>query len=634
MKTLALKSSLLFFLLWCFAPLAQAQFFYPTTNISEEMREDAHTVVRDYAKHFEVSAPGKAIYREKAVITILDKKSWATDLVIFYDTQRKVGKIKAKIYDALGREVKKYSAKDIKDQSAVSDFSIYEDNRVKYLEFFHTHYPFTIAYEYEVIYTDIHQYPRWRVQYYETSVENSSFTISLPKDQDISHKSANCDFEPRKWQEGNLKYYEWKVEDLTAVKKEKMAPPTFEVLPIVYVAPHSFEIEGYEGSMVDWQSYGSFMYRLNAGRDKLSPEMAAKVKSLTANASSDQDKINILYKYLQENTRYVSVQLGIGGWQTFDANYVENNKYGDCKALTNFMLSMLKEAGVTAHATLISSGDGEEEIPEDITWPGFNHVVLYVPSEHTWLECTSNHNPPNYLGSSNADRNALLISSEHSKLIRTPKLSAKDNLAEHRANIQLSEDGAATITESSTLHGWLQESLRYLANNYNIEKQKEYHQRYSELPSFTFKDWKLAVEEDKPIVTRSCQLEVAKYATKAGQRFFVPLNKLHPFTEVPKSMKNRKIPIDIEHEYTLDDEYVLEIPESLAVESYPKEPIIIESDFGRFKMEVRVEGQKVYYKRHLEIHSGQFPPERYGDLRSFYKTISKKDGSKIVLNKK
>ncbi|MEO0777434.1 MAG: DUF3857 and transglutaminase domain-containing protein [Bacteroidota bacterium] len=634
MLTIRMKTALLSLLLLTVGFSSQAQYFYPAGKIQEELKEDAHTVIREYSEHFEVSAPGKGVLHRRGVVTILDSKSWATDLSIYYDSQTKVGKFKAKVYNSLGQEVRKYSAKDLEDYSAISDFSIYEDDRVKHVKFFHPHLPFTVEYEYEVFFNDIRYYPSWYVQYYHTAIERASFRISLPEDLGLSYKSSNCELIPREWQDGSTKHYEWRVEQLAAIKAERMAPPSGEVLPRVYIAPHHFEIDGYEGSMADWRSYGKFMYRLNAGRDQLSPEMAATVKRLTARAQNDQEKIAILYRYLQENTRYVSVQLGIGGWQTFDANYVEKNKYGDCKALTNFMKSMLKEVGITAHATLINSGEGEEEIPEDIAWPGFNHVVLYVPSEHTWLECTSNHNPPNYLGSSNADRNALLIASESSKLIRTPKLTSKDNFAERQATIQITEDGAARIEETSVLHGQLQEVSRYVHFNFDLTEQKSYYQRNSELPNFNFVDWQLEVDAEQPIVKRSCAMEVPKYVSKAGPRLFVPLNRLYPFQEVPKIMKNRQFPIDIEHEYTVTDAYVFELSESLRVESYPEEPIVLESDFGQYRMEVRVEGQKVYYQRKLVINSGQFPPERYADLRSFYKSIARKDGSKIVLNKK
>ena len=49
--------------------------------------------------------------------------------------------------------------------------------------------------------------------------------------------------------------------------------------------------------------------------------MKAEILKLIEGASTNLEKIEILYRYLQENTRYVSVQLGIGGWQTFDARH-------------------------------------------------------------------------------------------------------------------------------------------------------------------------------------------------------------------------------------------------------------------------------------------------------------------------
>jgi transglutaminase-like putative cysteine protease len=112
----------------------------------------------------------------------------------------------------------------------------------------------------------------------------------------------------------------------------------------VLFAPAAFEIQGYKGEMNSWQEFGKFQYILNSKRDELPANIIQQVNELTAGASDNAEKVKLLYAFLQKNTRYISVQLGLGGWQPIEASRVAQTGYGDCKALTNYMHSLLKRS--------------------------------------------------------------------------------------------------------------------------------------------------------------------------------------------------------------------------------------------------------------------------------------------------
>lgn len=622
------------FFLTCSAISLAQNLAYSALTIPDSIKENARDIVRFEEESFTVHNAKNATYRIRRVVTILDQKSRARQLNIHYDPSRKVGKIKATIYDALGQKVKEFGKKDIKDYSSVQSFSIYEDDRIKQLEFFHNSYPYTVEYSYEISHDGTMFYPSWQIQTYYSAVEKASFEMTLPAAFDINHRTFNATVKPEISHAGGQLKYRWSVKDLPAIKPETYSPSYKEILPWVAVSPHYFETEKYKGSMKDWKSYGQFMHRLNEGRDQLSPKMAAQVKALTANAKTDTEKIAILYKYLQENTRYVSVQLGIGGWQTFDAEYVENNKYGDCKALTNFMKSMLLETGITAYPTLINSGRKNSPIPEDVPKSYFNHVILNIPSEDIWLECTSNHYPPNYIGYGNSDRDVLRITEKGGELIRTPKLTAADNNSSRQASITILPDGSAKISEKTQFKGAFYEYYRnYLLNQSEEEQKKDFYEDHS-LPSFHIDEWKLEADKSEAVAQLQCQVSVKKYASSAGKRIFIPLNRLNPFQEIPKSIKKRKYPVEINLAYSEDDQYSFQLPAGFELEGYPKEPIELKTPYGTYTVNVKTEGNHLFYHRQLQIENGRFPAEKYDAIRQFYKEIAKKDGLKLVLIKK
>ncbi len=621
------------FFLFSFPMNAQDNFAYAFFQIPDSLKENAHEVVRLSQEKFTVTSPKKGKYRIKSAITILDQKSKAKKLVVHYDPKRKITLLKAKIYDASGRKVKQIPKKEVKDYSSVSNFSIYEDDRIKVIDFFHNSYPYTIEYEYEIIYNGIQSYPLWNFQSHHAAIETASYELEIPPSMEISFRSFNTTITPETSTTA-VKKYLWKASHLKAISPESYSEHYYSSIPWVAILPHDFEVEGYKGSMENWKSYGAFMHRLNEGRDQLSPEMAAQVKSLTANAKTDVEKIQILYAYLQKNTRYVSVQLGIGGWQTFDAHYVEKNKYGDCKALTNFMKSMLIEAGIKAYPTLISAGNNNFPIQEDFALPYFNHVILNIPSEDIWLECTSNNYPINYIGAGNADRNVLRYTEKGGELIRTPKSTADDNKLISKVSIDLQASGEASVLERSTLLGVFHERYRYYAANLSEEDQKKRFLERTPLSSCTIQKWNLKASASEAKVERTCDLSIGKYASRAGKRLFVPLNGIHPFSDIPEVVKDRKTPIHIDVAYSHEDEFTFTLPEGYELESYPQEPIELNSPFGKYQVKIELEERKLIYSRKLRIKSGEFPAEEYESLRAFYKEMAKKDGLKIVLLKK
>jgi len=149
------------------------------------------------------------------------------------------------------------------------------------------------------------------------------------------------------------------------------------------------------GQLTSWQSYGKWQHDLNADVCTLSADRAAEIKKLTANLPGDKEKVKYLYEYLQHNVRYVNIKLGIGGLKPLSATFVDQKKYGDCKALSNYMVALLKSVNIPAYYAIVKAGDNEE--PADPAFPAdpFNHIIVCVPlkGDTTWLECTNNTQP-------------------------------------------------------------------------------------------------------------------------------------------------------------------------------------------------------------------------------------------------
>ncbi len=622
------------FLLFLLLPLvlqSQDEPSYNAALIPSSLRENADAVIRSQEITFTVSAPDEAVFKERRVVTLLNNKSDYNKIVLYYSSFNKIGRIRGSIYDANGKFLRDIEKKETQDKSAINEFSIYEDSRVRHLEVNHDKFPYTIVFDYEIKYRDLLYYDDWDIQDFNTSVEQASLTVVMPEEIKLYHKTIGLQLEPNISSEKGKRRYEWKVEKLPAIKKEPYSPSSFDILPQVMLAPSVFKADGYTGSMASWKDFGQFQYELAKGRDELTPALKAKVRELTAGLKTDAEKIAVLYRYLQESTRYVSVQLGIGGWQPFDVQYVEKNKYGDCKALSNFMKALLKEAGIISYPAVVMAGETFLDLSEDFATSAFNHMILYVPSQETWLECTSDDYPPNYIGDFTDNRKVLLVTPQGGKLARTPAYSSEANKAERYTEITVSPSGEAKITKKSVLRGPAHEWYRAAVSYLSPDELKKKMQEKNPLPQAYFTRLQVLPDKETPTARVEYAMDVPQFGSKAGKRLFLPINPVNAFTDVPPANDKRIHPVEVRQGFVEQDTIVLNFPEGYSIESIPAENTTLETEFGTYSSQIIRQEKALVLVRRLEMKPVRLPAERYNDWRNFRRDVAKADAIKVVL---
>lgn len=611
--------------------IAHAQFEFMT--LPEALTKDANAIVREERHDFEVHSIGKATERYYRAVTILDEtgKDYAV-LTLPYSKLLKIRDIKATLLDGTGKQIRKIKSSDFVDVSA-SGGSFFDDVRLKGIDLSYTIYPYTVVFEYEMYYDGLLFYPMWSPQPEAgLSVEQSSFEVKLPSNLKLRYYTVNQAGKPQeKTTDG--KAYRWEASMLSAYDEEPYTPQNLDA-PVVITAPYEFEIEGYTGDMSSWESFGQFISKLNAGTRNLPEATKTKVQQLVADCTDDYCKIQKLYQYLQSNTRYVSIQLGIGGWKPMEAAAVDEYKYGDCKALSNYYCALLEAAGIEGYYTLIGAGEGRR-LRKDFPSNQFNHAVVCVPQgkDTIWVECTSQTEALGFCGTFTGNREALMITPKGGKLVRTPTYDTNDNLQIRNTTLTIYPEGTAEAHINTRYTGIQQEEASFFAE---MPQQKRRDMMYEAigLKNFEIQEHTYARKKEKlPEVAENLKLMLPAYVGKSGKRLFVQPNVLSQWKRIPPADTLRKRDIQFFPFPFVDlDTVKMQLPAGFGVEYLP-EPIQVKSTFGEYQASCIQEGETLIYTRRLHLNADIHSKGLYPELIDFCKKMNKADARKIVLVK-
>lgn len=611
----------LFFLALCLALEASAR------------NDGGVTLLKNDAK-FEYTDPTHALYTH--TYTLLFQEGDADGIALFSCTVNN-GRTRLKSFSG---EIIESSGKPRKLKRTDLSYTEYSEGLAdSYGTYFFspgiTSFPATVTYSYEIAYSDaVLSFEPFLPLPFASGVtlKEASYTLSVPSDDCFTFKVLNMPgLEPERTVSNEGVTYVWTVKDLPAGVSEPYSPPTFSSAKAILFTPAKISYEGKAGAGGDWTGIGNWIYSLSEDLPPVPKELADKVAALTEGCESDLEKISRIHGYLGETTRYVSIQLGLGGLRPLAPSFVFSNKFGDCKALSWYMKSMLDCCGVHSEYAVINMGT-DRLLPDFPSLATANHAVLCIPLQNDtlWVECTDPEVPLGYVHSGIAGNHALVVRKDASYVTRLPKPQDTDNTDSLIVKVELAPDGNAVASVRQVVHNSLWEGDHALVRESSDKRanliKSDLSLPLTDLSGLTIEDF----PGPKPSAVITYSASASPYASKTGTRLFVPVNPFRNYQD--NTSKNRSNDLYFSHGWVDTDVITIRIPEGFRIEAAPDD-LVSESEFGRieFRMETSEGSDEIRLSFSVRHNSGTFSVDGYESYKSFRKDLQKVFGGKIVL---
>lgn len=620
---------------WVHAAAAKPPGKYPS---------DTHAVVLLDESTANITAPAEMEFSHRRVVRILRPEGRNEGkLSVYLNAGDKLQGIHAWTLDREGRE---YEVKD-KEFIEVSPFHevLYTDIKYRATEAPAPNPGSVIAFEYTVRRHTFVDQTHWFFQE-DIPVSEARFTLQLPAGWEYKASWANqpalqpVQLGPNRWQ--------WTCTDLPGIAEEKKRPADGALaghMELAFYPPAGGTTLG------TWQAIGDWYNHVTEGRRANSPEIAAKVQQLTANAKTFDETIKALAGFLQTEVRYVAIAIGIGGYQPHGAPDIFHSRYGDCKDKVTLLSTMLADAGIGSEYVLVDTERGV--VKPDVPSTLFNHAILAIelpadtPSgeyrsvsttkagkRYLVFDPTDEYTSIGDLRAALQGSYALLIAKTGGELIQLPILPPDTNRFDREGKFTLQADGSLTGTLVEKRTGDHASRERMWMTQANEAERMKYVDHYLEesLKNVTVQKANFGDSSTRGAeLVQEFQITAQNYAQHSG-----PLLLVRPRVMGDKALSlewaKRKYPVELSGATQEKDMYEIQLPPGFVVDDLP-EPLHIDVGFASYSSKVEAAGSTLRYSREYVISDPNIGSDRLSDLRKFESVIAEDEYANAVLKK-
>jgi hypothetical protein len=565
-----------------------------------------------------------------------------------FDAQSKVNSLHGWCIPAQGKDYE-VKEKDAIESAYMPNFVLASDAKVKTLQIPAPDVGNIVGYEYETEERPIFLQDIWGFQEHDP-VRESHYSLQLPPGWEYKASWLNH-LEVKPTQTGSNSW-QWVLSDIKEIRHEPWMPPLDGVAGRMVLSFFTSEKIALNSNM-DWDAMGKWYSNLIGERVDASPEVKQQVAVLTGSQATLLQKMQAVAGFVQQDIRYVAIELGVGGYQPHPAAEVFAHRYGDCKDKATLVRSMLREIGIDSYHVVIYTERGAVT-PQTPAHHGFNHAILAVklpdgvanPSliatiDHPKLGKLLFFDPTDELtpfGQIRGELQAnygLLVTPGGGELIELPQQPSSMNSIQRTAKLTLDSAGMLKgevkemrLGERASSERW---RLRTVTKDTDRIKPIE-DLLGSSLSSFHITRASLVnlQQTDQPFGFNYA-FESPNYAKNAGNLLLVRPrvigSKGSGFLETKEP---RKFSIEFEGPARDTDVFEISIPAGYVVDDLPP-PVDADFGFASYHAKTVVNGNVVGYTRTFEVKELTVPVAKAEDLKKFYRIIAGDERSTVVL---
>lgn len=509
-----------------------------------------------------------------------------------------------------------------------------------------------VGFEYEVEERPLVLQDIWDFQQIDP-VREAHYSLQLPSGWE--YKASWLNYQESKPVQSGPGRWTWAVSDIKGMHKEEDMPPLRGLVGqmIVYFYPPGGTSLN---AFTNWQQMGNWYRTLTSDRLSASPAIKQQVATLIASKPSQLGRMEAIAQFVQQDIRYVAIELGIGGWQPHPAADVYAHRYGDCKDKATLTSAMLHEIGVDSYYVAINTARGSVTADTPAYHGGFDHVILAIKlppdtplsslvatADHPKLgkvlffDPTNELTPFGHIGGYLQANYGLLVTPDGGELIQLPTEPAVMNSIQRVAHLSLDSEGNLQGQVEEVRLGdraWT-ERRRQQTIGKDIDRIKPFESLLADSLS-NFRITKATLvnlhQTDQPLGI-NYSFQAGNYAKHAADLLLVrPRVFGRKSSAVLETKYARVFPVEFDGPARDVDEFDITIPAGYVVDELPP-PVDADFDFASYHSRTVVKGNVIDYNRTFEVKQLSVPVSKAEELKKFFRMIASDERNNAVLKR-